>query len=68
MKCNMGTTDRILRTIIGLVIAGSGIFLGSWWGLAAILPLWTAVSGYCPAYKPFGWSTVEKKNVARVRK
>jgi protein-S-isoprenylcysteine O-methyltransferase Ste14 len=54
--------------IVCLVIAGAGILLGNWWGLVAILPLWTAVTGHCPAYKLFGWSTVEKKNAARVRK
>jgi hypothetical protein len=68
MKCNMGTTDRILRTIVGLAIAGVGIYLGSWWGLAAIVPLWTAVTGHCPAYLPFGWSTAGTKNVIRAHK
>ncbi len=62
MKCNMGTTDRILRMIVGLAIAGAGILFGSWWGLAAIVPLGTAAMGYCPAYGPFAWSTVEKNS------
>jgi hypothetical protein len=61
MTCNMGKTDRILRTIVGLAIAGAGIFFGSWWGLAAIVPLWTAAVGHCPAYGPLAWSTVGKK-------
>jgi len=61
MKCNMGTTDRIFRTVVGLAIAGAGIYLDSWWGLVAILPLWTAVSGHCMAYRLFGWSTVGTK-------
>ena len=64
MKRNMGTTDRILRTIAGLGIAGAGIFFGSWWGLAAILPLGTAAVGSCPAYWPLGLSTAGKKEQA----
>jgi hypothetical protein len=57
---NMGKTDRLLRTMAGLAIAGAGIYFGSWWGLAAIVPLGTAAMGYCPAYGPFAWSTEKK--------
>jgi hypothetical protein len=36
MKCNVGTVDRLLRIILGLVIAIFGIIFDSWWGLVAI--------------------------------
>ncbi len=53
MKKNVGTTDRIIRIIAGIVIAGAGIYFKSWFGLIAIIPLATAFVGWCPAYLPF---------------
>ncbi len=61
MGDNMGKTDKFLRTIIGISIAGFGIFFGSWWGFLAIVPLGTALIGYCPLYGSFDWSTTGKK-------
>ena len=61
MKCNMGNTDRIIRGIIGLVIAGAGLYFSSWLGLIAIVPIGTAIFRFCPLYVPFNLSTEEKK-------
>ncbi len=61
MKCNMGNTDRIIRGIIGLVIAGAGLYFSSWFGLIAIIPIGTAIFRFCPLYVPFKLSTEEKK-------
>ena len=57
MKVNIGTVDRVIRVIIGVVIVGLGICLRSWWGLVGLLPLLTAAVRICPAYVPFGFST-----------
>ena len=57
MKANIGTVDRVIRVIAGLVIIGLGIYGRSWWGLVGLLPLLTAVVRFCPAYVPFGLST-----------
>jgi len=59
-KRNVGTTDRIIRAIIGLIIAGLGIYFHSWWGLVAILPLGTALVGYCGLYTILGINTLSK--------
>jgi hypothetical protein len=61
MTCNMGKKDRIFRMIIGLAIAGLGFYFGAWWGLLAIVPLGTAIVGYCPAYGSLKWSTIGVK-------
>ena len=61
MKCNMGKTDRIIRVVLGLAIIGIGVYLKSWWGAIGIIPLVTSGLGWCPAYLPFGISTVGKK-------
>jgi hypothetical protein len=54
---NIGNTDRIIRIILGLVIAVLGIVFKSWLGLIAIVPLATAAVSTCPLYLPFGIST-----------
>ena len=61
MNCNMGTTDRIIRLIIGAVVAVLGFYYKSWWGLLAVIPLITAAIGFCPLYIPFKISTIRKK-------
>ena len=60
MNKNLGTTDRILRTIAGLVIIGYGIINHTWLGAIGAVPLLTALVGIRPAYCPFGISTAGK--------
>ena len=57
MKKNIGSADRVVRIILGLVIIGLGIIYQSWWGAIGAVPLATALMGWCPAYAPFGIST-----------
>jgi sulfite exporter TauE/SafE len=60
MKKNMGKTDRTLRIIAGIIILAAGLYLKSWWGLIGLIPLGTALIGWCPLYVPFKISTGEK--------
>ncbi|MBN2639187.1 MAG: DUF2892 domain-containing protein [Bacteroidales bacterium] len=60
MKKNIGSTDQIFRWIVGIVIAGLGIYYQSWWGLVAIIPIGTALLSFCPLYTPFNISTRKK--------
>ena len=57
MKKNMGNTDRVLRMILSIVIAGVGYYYKSWWGLLAFVPLVTAFTGFCPLYSLLGINT-----------
>jgi len=57
MKANIGTADRVIRVIVGLVILALGIIFRSWWGLIGLLPILTASIRFCPAYVPFGFTT-----------
>lgn len=59
----MGTTDRVVRFIVAIVIAAlyftgtiSGL-LATVLGIAAIAFLVTSAVGWCPSYVPFGFST-----------
>jgi len=38
-----------------------GFVFRSWWGLLGLLPLVTALVGWCPAYVPFKLSTLGVK-------
>lgn len=58
MKKNMGTVDRTLRIIVGLVLI-SLVFIGPQtpWGWIGLIPLGTSLVGFCPVYLPFKFST-----------
>lgn len=60
LKLNIGTTDRLIRVVLGLAIAVLGIVFKSWFGLIAVVLLGTAAVGTCPLYLPFGLSTRKK--------
>ncbi|MEZ5104597.1 MAG: DUF2892 domain-containing protein [Draconibacterium sp.] len=62
MKHNVGTIDRLLRIILGLVIAILGVLLNSWWGLIAIIPIATGLFSFCPIWAIFKISTVKKES------
>jgi hypothetical protein len=57
MKKNVGTIDRVIRIIVGLIILAVGYYFKSWLGLVGLLPLMTAIIGYCPPYQLFGINT-----------
>ena len=61
MKKNIGSADRTIRIVLGIVIILLGIIFQSWWGLIGIIPLFTALSGTCLLYIPFNISTLKKK-------
>lgn len=60
MKCNVGTTDRLIRAIIGVGIIVAGIVTHSWLGAIGAVPLLTAALGWCPLYLPLGISTCQR--------
>jgi hypothetical protein len=63
MKKNMGTIDRVIRTVIAVVIAVlyfTGQISGTVaivLGIVAVAFLLTSLVGWCPIYNPFGIST-----------
>lgn len=68
MAPNVGTIDRVLRTIVGLGLI-SIAFVGPQtpWGWLGLIPLATAVIGWCPPYALLGLSTcrVQPSKAAR---
>ncbi len=57
MKVNVGSTDRVIRIVLGVAIIAWGYFNQNWLGAIGLVPLVTAFMRWCPAYLPFGIST-----------
>lgn len=66
MKMNMGLIDRIFRAIVAIIIAilyftdqitGT---MAAVLGTIALVFLITSFIGFCPLYKPLGFSTKKK--------
>jgi len=67
MKKNMGSTDKIIRILVALVIGGlyytktiDGT-LAMVLGALAIIFVLTSFISFCPLYLPFGLSTRKKE-------
>ncbi len=60
MTKNMGSADRIIRTVLGIGFVIAAIALGGWFwilGGLGVIFLLTSVVSTCPLYMPFGIST-----------
>jgi len=59
---NMGSTDRIIRVVVGVILVAVGFFyLSGVWGIVlgvvGIILLATSAIGWCPLYLPFKINT-----------
>jgi hypothetical protein len=58
MTRNIGTLERILRLVIGVMILGLYGALDPPWKyvtLIGLVPLGSALTGFCPLYAALGW-------------
>ena len=65
MTKNVGSIDRLLRVVVGLALIASAV--AGWfspWGYIGVVPLLTAVVGFCPAYTLLGLNTCPVKRGA----
>ena len=62
MTANVGTIDRILRIVVGLVLIAL-VFVGpkTPWGWIGLVPLLTGLVRFCPAYVLLGLNTCSTK-------
>jgi|GEM_PF-1240313 len=60
MKCNVGSTDPIIRIVIGLGIAITGVIFESYWGLIGVVILATGMVKICLMYPLLGINTTKK--------
>ena len=57
MKHNVGSYDAAFRAVLGFVIIAVGHHLRTWWALAGLVPLLSAVCAFCPLYCLFRFNT-----------
>jgi hypothetical protein len=62
MKHNVGGIDRVLRTLLGVVLIALAVMgtIGAW-GYIGVVPLLTGLVGICPAYKLLGVNTCPRQ-------
>jgi len=58
MTGNVSKDDRIIRIVIGLWFI-SMVYIGpeTLWGWVGLVPLLSAIVGFCPLYKKLGFDT-----------
>ncbi|KAA5602876.1 YgaP family membrane protein [Blastochloris sulfoviridis] len=63
MTTNVGGIDRALRIIAGIALIAFALLSGNqyaWIGWIGVVPLATAMLGWCPAYSMIGVSTCSR--------
>jgi hypothetical protein len=61
MKANLGTLDRSLRIVAGLVLIGLSLMgVIGWWGWIGLVPLATGIFRFCPVYTLLGIKTCNR--------
>jgi hypothetical protein len=59
MTCNVGRVERLVRGVVGVMILGLyGALTPPWQYLTLIglIPLGSALTGFCPIYAQLGWN------------
>jgi len=62
MQKNVGGIDRGIRIVIGIAVIAAGIVYKSWWGVIGLVPIATALLGWCPPYAIFGINSCKTKH------
>lgn len=61
MKANVGTIDRSLRILVGLILIGLGLTgVIGWWGGIGVVLLATGAFRFCPVYPLLGINTCKQ--------
>jgi hypothetical protein len=48
---NIGPVERVVRLVIGVgLITAAVVVPGAWWGYIGVVPVLTALVGWCPLY------------------
>ena len=57
MTCNIGKYERIIRGVVGVGVIAWGVMEQNWLGAIGLVPLGTALIGWCPPYALLGINT-----------
>ena len=64
MAANVGGIDRTLRIVVGIVVLALFFVLegnARYWALVGVVPLFTGLFRFCPAYSLLGMNTCSMK-------
>lgn len=64
MKRNVGTVDKWIRIVGGIIILSLVVFIPNgfrWLGLLGLIPLITGIINFCPLYALLGLSTYKEQ-------
>lgn len=61
MTANVGSTDRIIRIVVGLALIAWALMGGPTWAWIGVIPLVTGLIRVCPAYSILGMRTTGTK-------
>ena len=67
MRMNVGGIDKVARIALGVILLSLLVLLegnARWLGLIGLVPLLTALVGYCPLYAVLGVNTCAAKSAA----
>ena len=67
MRMNVGGIDKVARIALGVILLSLLVLLegnARWLGLIGLVPLLTALVGYCPLYAVLGVNTCAVKSAA----
>lgn len=68
MEVNVGSTERIVRGVLGVALLGAGVSVGrrAWWGIlldvVGALLLLSAATGFCHVKKKLGVCSTTRKS------
>ncbi len=62
MTKNVGSLDKTIRLIVGIFIVVAGVLNESYLGAIGLIPIATALIGWCPLYPIFKINTVCKND------
>ena len=68
MTRNIGSLDRMIRLVVGVVLL-TLVFVGPQtpWGYLGLIPIVTALIGFCPLYALLGIATDHSQRAPRGR-
>lgn len=68
MTRNIGSLDRMIRLVVGVVLLAL-VFVGPQtpWGYLGLIPIVTALVGFCPLYAVLGMTTDRSQRLSRGR-
>jgi len=62
MNKNVGSLDKNIRLVIGIVLIIAGFFSSLWLGLVGIILIVTAIMNFCPIWAALKISTKKATN------